>query len=104
MSLMSIPRVVPLVLIPLAFAAGVVVLTQSMRRMRPRAQFLVLLALGVIVGFTFLAMVQLPRFPLWLGVSLMVAVVTASPFAIRIFVRSLLQEEEQTNETQHPTR
>jgi hypothetical protein len=104
MSLMGIPRIVPLTLVPLAFAAGVIVLTQSMRRMRLRAQFLVLLALGVMVGFTFLAMVQLPQFPLWLGVSLMVSVLTASPFAIRIFMRSVLQEDEQMNETQDTTR
>jgi uncharacterized membrane protein AbrB (regulator of aidB expression) len=101
---MGVPRPVPLILIPLAVAVGVVVLMRSMHRMRPRAQFLVLLVLGVIIGFTFLVMVQLPQFPPWLGVSLMVVVVTASPFAIRTFMRSLTQEDEQTNETQDNTK
>jgi len=86
---MGVPRPVPLILIPLAVAVGVVVLMRSMHRMRPRAQFLVLLVLGVIIGFTFLVMVQLPQFPPWLGVSLM---------------RSLTQEDEQTNETQDNTK
>jgi FtsH-binding integral membrane protein len=90
-----------LVVIPLAFAAGVVLLTRSMHRMNPRAQFLVLLGLGVSVGFTFLVMVQLPEFPPWLGISLMVVVFTASPFAVRTFVRSVKQEDEETN---HPRR
>ncbi|MEO6829954.1 MAG: hypothetical protein ABI164_09085 [Acidobacteriaceae bacterium] len=97
--MMGVPRFVPLILILLALGAGGVVLTKSMRRMKPRGQFLVLLMLGVISGFTLLATMQLPRFPLWLGISLMVVVVTASPFAIWIFVRSLIQEDEQTNET-----
>jgi len=66
--------------------------------MNPRAQFLVLLGLGVSVGFTFLVMVQLPEFPPWLGISLMAVVFTASPFAIRTFVRSLKQEGEETND------
>lgn len=96
---MGVPRLLPLILIPLAFGVGGVIVTLRMRRMKPRGQFLVLLMLGVIIGFTLMAMVQLPRFPLWLGISLMVVVVTASPFAIWIFVRSLMQEDEQANET-----
>jgi FtsH-binding integral membrane protein len=97
----SIPRVLPLMLIPLAVVIGVGVLTLSMRRMKPRAQFLVLLVLGVVIGFTFFAMVQLPQFPLWLGVSLMVVVLTASPFAIRTFMRSLIQDDEQATEMEN---
>ena len=96
---MSIPRLAPLILIPLAVAAAIGILTQRMRRMKPRAQFLVLLVLGVVMGFTFFAMVQLPQFPLWLGISLVVIVLTVSPFAVRTFVRSLIQDEEQANET-----
>jgi membrane protein implicated in regulation of membrane protease activity len=69
--------------------------------MKPRAQFLVLLAFGVVIGFTFFAMVQFPQFPLWLGVSLMVVVLTASPFATRTFLSSLTQEYEQTNEIEN---
>jgi len=95
---MDLSGPMPLVVIPLAFAAGVVLVTRSMRRMNPSAQFLVLLGLGVCVGFTFLVMVQLPEFPPWLGISLMVVVFTASPFAVRTFVRSLKQEDEETNQ------
>jgi L-lactate permease len=87
-----------MILISLSVVVALVVLIRSMHRMRLRAQFLVLLGLGVAIGFTFLAMVQLPQFPSWLGVLLMVVVLTSSPFAIRIFVRSLMQEEEQANE------
>jgi ABC-type Fe3+ transport system permease subunit len=101
---MGVPRLLPLIMIPLAVFVGVVVLMQSMHRMRPRTQFMVLLVLGVVIGFTFLAMVQLPQFPPWLGVSLMVVVIMASPFAIRTFVRSLMQEDEQTNEKQPNTK
>ena len=95
---MGLTKPMLLLVIPLAFAAGVVLLTRSMRRMNPRAQFLVLLGLGVSVGFTFLVMVQLPEFPPWLGISLMVVVFTASPFAVRTFVRSLKEEDEETNQ------
>lgn len=97
----AIPRLLPLLLIPLAVAVGVGVLALCMRRMKPRAQFLVLLAFGVVIGFTFFAMVQFPQFPLWLGVSLMVVVLTASPFATRTFLSSLTQEYEQTNEIEN---
>jgi membrane protein implicated in regulation of membrane protease activity len=90
-------RPLPLTLVPLALAAGVVILMRSMHRMRLRAQFMVLLVMGVTIGFLFLAMVQLPKFPPWLGVSMMVVVITASPFAIRTFVRSLMQEDEADN-------
>lgn len=92
---MALPQSVTLILIPLAFAGGVFLLTRAMRRMSARAQFLVLLGMGLSIGFTFLVMVQLPRFPHWLGVSLMVMVFTASPFATRSFLRSLKQEEEE---------
>ena len=85
----------PLILIPLAFAAGLIVLLHGMRRMKARSQFLVLLGLGVCIGFTFLVMVQLPHFPLWLGISMMVVVLTAGPFATRSFLRSVQQEDEE---------
>lgn len=92
---MALPPSAPLILIPLAFAAGVILLTRSMRRMRARSQFLVLLGLGLSIGFTFLVMVQMPDFPWWLGISLMVVVLTAGPFATRSFMRSVKQEEEE---------
>jgi hypothetical protein len=88
-------------LIPLAVVIGVGVLTLCMRRMKLRAQFLVLLVLGVLIGFTFFAMVQLPQFPLWLGVSMIVMVLTSSPFAVRTFMRSLIQDDEQASEMEN---
>ncbi len=96
---MDLTGAAPLILIPLAFAAGVVLLTRSVRRMSLRAQFLILLGLGVSVGFAFLVMVQLPNFPRWLGISLVVVVFTASPFATRTFLRGLKQEDEETRDT-----
>jgi membrane protein implicated in regulation of membrane protease activity len=92
---MVLPPSATLIVIPLAFAGGVILLTRAMRRMRARAQFLVLLVLGLSVGFTFLVMVQMPDFPHWLGISLVVVVFTASPFATRSFLRSVKQEEEE---------
>jgi L-lactate permease len=97
---MEAPRAAPLVLIPLGFAVAVILLTRSMRRMKPRSQFLVLLVLGLSIGMTFLVMVQLPQFPMWLGISLVVVVFTAWPFAIRSFLRSLKQEEEERSRTE----
>ena len=97
---MTLPQSAPLILIPLAFAAGVILLTRSMSRMRARSQFLVLLGLGLSIGFTFLVMVQLPQFPEWLGISLIVVVFTAWPFAIRSFLRSVKQEDEERDNTE----
>jgi hypothetical protein len=67
-----------------------------------RAQFLVSLVLGLSIGFTFLVMVQLSNFPHWLGISLVVGF-TASPFATRSFLRSLKQEEEETERDESGT-
>jgi hypothetical protein len=92
---MGVPRSWPLILILPAAALAVALLTRGMRRMSLRAQFMVLVVLGVAIGFTFLMMVQLPTFPPWLGVSLVAIVVAASPFAVRRFVRSVMQEDEQ---------
>jgi len=97
---MLLPRAAPLILIPLGFAAGVLLLTRSMRRRKPRVQLLVLLGLGLSIGVTFLVMVQLPQFPEWLGISLMVVVFTAWPFAIRSFLRSVKQEDEERNKAE----
>jgi len=95
---MGVLRLIPLILIFAAVVAGLVVLMRVMRKMKLRAQFLVLLVLGIAIGFTFLAMVQLPHFPHWLGVSLMAVVLATSPFAIRTFVRSLVEEDAKANE------
>jgi len=83
-----------LLLIPIAVAAGMVLLVRTMRRLALRPQFMVLLVLGVSIGFIFLVMVQMPGFPQWLGVTLLVIVFIASFFGVRIFLRSVAQEEK----------
>lgn len=74
-------------------AVGVFLLTRIMRRLRPRAQFMVLCGLGLSIGFLFLALVELPSFSVPLGVLLMTIVFVASLFAVPTFLRSLDQEE-----------
>ncbi|HUL16141.1 MAG TPA: hypothetical protein VLV88_09110 [Terriglobales bacterium] len=95
---MGVLRPIPLILILAAVVVGLAVLMRVMHEMKLRAQFLVLLVLGIAIGFTFLAMVQLPHFPHWLGVSLVVVVLATSPFAIRTFLRSLVEEDAKANE------
>jgi L-lactate permease len=87
-------------LIGIAIAAllGVFLLVRSMRGLKLRAQFMVLLGLGVTIGFIFLVMVQLPAFPEWFGVSLVVVVFIASLFGTRIFMNSLAQEDKRTED------
>lgn len=80
--------------ISIAAMAGVFLLVRSMRRLGLRAQFMVLLALGVTIGFIMLVMVQSPHFPEWLGVGLMVMVFAASFFGMRTFLGSLAQDEQ----------
>ena len=63
-----------------------------------RVQFMVLLGLGVTIGFIFLVMVQMRSFPEWFGVSLMLVVFVASLFGTRIFLRSLSQEDKKTED------
>jgi NAD/NADP transhydrogenase beta subunit len=81
-------------LIPLAVAAAMILLIRAMRKLALRPQFMVLLVLGVSIGFIFLIMVQMPEFPQWLGVTLVVIVFIASLFGTRIFLRSLAQDEK----------
>ena len=83
-----------LLLIPVAVAAVMVLLLRAMRKLALRPQFMVLLVLGVSIGFIFLIMVQMPEFPQWLGVTLLVIVFIASFFGVRIFLRSVAQEEK----------
>jgi hypothetical protein len=85
-------------LIGIAIAAllGVFLLVRSMHRLKLRAQFMVLLGLGVTIGFIFLVMVQMPTFPEWFGVSLMAVVFVASLFGTRIFLLSMSQEDKKT--------
>ncbi len=87
-----------LLLIPIAVAAGVILLIRAMRKLALRPRFMVLLVLGVSIGFIFLIMVQMPEFPQWLGVTLVVIVFIASLFGTRIFLRSLAQDEKDEND------
>jgi hypothetical protein len=91
--LVSIP--LTLILIAIGATAGVFLLTRIMHGLTLRAQFGVLLGLGVAIGFLFLMMVQMAWFPMWLGVSLVTVVFIASLFGTRIFLRSLAQEERE---------
>src|ERR1700721_2089749 len=83
-----------LLLIPVAVATGMILLIRAMRKLALRPQFMVLLVLGVSIGFIFLVIVQMPEFPQWLGVTLLVIVFIASFFGVRIFLRSVAQEEK----------
>jgi hypothetical protein len=84
-----------LALIALAATACVFLLTRIMHGLSLRAQFGILLGLGVAIGFIFLMMVQMASFPMWLGISLVTVVFIASLFGTRIFLRSLMQEERE---------
>jgi protein-S-isoprenylcysteine O-methyltransferase Ste14 len=84
--------------ISIATSLGVFLLVRSMHRLSLRAQFMVLLGLGVTIGFIFLVMVQMPSFPEWFGVSLIAVVFIASLFGTRIFLRSMSQEDQKTEE------
>jgi NAD/NADP transhydrogenase beta subunit len=87
-----------LLLIPIAVAVGMVLLIRAMRKLALRPQFMVLLVLGVSIGFVFLVMVQMAEFPQWLGVTLVVIVFIASLFGTRIFLRSVAQDEKDEDE------
>jgi FtsH-binding integral membrane protein len=82
-----------LVLILILTTIAVSALTWSMRRLGLRAQFLVLLVLGVLIGFLFLILVQVPDFPHWLAISLIMVVFVACQFGLRIFLQSLKKEQ-----------
>jgi len=81
-----------LVLILIASTIAVSALIWSMRRWSLRVQFLVLLCLGVLIGFLFMTLVQIPEFPHWLGISLIMIVFVASQFGLRIFLQGLKKE------------
>ena len=84
--------------ISIAALLGVILLVRSMHRLGLRAQFLVLAALGVTIGFIFLVMVQMRSFPMWFGVSLVVVVFIFSLFGTRIFLRSLALEDKKVED------
>jgi hypothetical protein len=81
-----------LIAILVVSTVAVSVLTWGMRRWNLRIQFLVLLGLGVLIGFLFLTLVQIPDFPHWVAISLIMIVFVASQFGLRIFLRSLKKE------------
>jgi ABC-type Fe3+ transport system permease subunit len=83
-----------LVVILILTTIAVSALTWSMRRLGLRAQFLVLLVLGVLIGFLFLILVQVPDFPHWLAILLIMIVFVACQFGLRIFLQTLNKEEQ----------
>jgi hypothetical protein len=88
-------------LLPLAAAAGILFLVWCTRKLNFVAQFLVLLGMGVCMGFLLLMIVQLPEYRSGLATLLVLMVFIASPIAVRILLRSLKTEEnEQTDEPQ----
>ena len=87
-----------LLMIPIGVAVGMVLLTRAMRHLALRPQFMVLLILGVSIGFIFFVIAQMPEFPQWLGVTLVVIVFIASLFGTRIFLRSVAQDEKDEDE------
>ena len=84
--------------ISIAALLGVFLLVRGMHKLSLRAQFMVLLGLGVTIGFIFLVMVQMRSFPEWFGVSLVLVVFVASLFGTRIFLRSLSLEDKKTED------
>jgi hypothetical protein len=84
--------------ISIAALLGVFLLVRGMHKLGLRVQFMVLLGMGVAIGFIFLVMVQTPSFPEWFGVSLMTVVFVASLFGTRIFLRSMSQEDKKTED------
>jgi hypothetical protein len=84
-----------LISIAIAATAVVFMLTRVMHKLNLRAQFAILLGLGISIGFIFFVMVQMASFPMWLGITLVTVVLIASLFGTRIFMRSLAQEERE---------
>jgi FlaA1/EpsC-like NDP-sugar epimerase len=84
--------------ISIAVVLCVSLLVRGMHKLSLRVQFLVLLGMGVTIGFLLLVMVQMPSFPEWFGVSLIAAVFMASLFGTRIFLRSMAQEDKKTED------
>jgi FtsH-binding integral membrane protein len=87
-----------LISISIASLLCVFLLVRSMHKLNLRVQFMVLLGMGVTIGFIFLVMVQMPSFPMWFGASLIVLVFTASLFGTRIFLCSMSQEDQKTED------
>ena len=98
---MSLPQTPRLLVLPIAAIAGVVFLVWCTRRRSLLAQFLVLLAMGVSMSFLLLMIVQLPEYRSWLATLLVLMVFIASPVAVRIFLKSLANEENEQADEAH---
>jgi DMSO reductase anchor subunit len=81
----------------LLFAAmgGVLVLVWCVRKRSLLVQFLILLAMGVLMSFLLLMIVQLPEYRSWLATLLVLMVFLASPIAVRLFLQSLSTDESE---------
>ena len=96
-----ISHVLPLALILLVVTGGLMFFIRSMRRFSLRVQFIALLALGVLIGFLFMTIVQVPGFSVWLGISLIAVVFIASLFGVRIFLHSLAEGKTEGTDDIH---
>ncbi|MFZ0038645.1 MAG: hypothetical protein WAK91_14540 [Candidatus Acidiferrales bacterium] len=87
-------------------AAAILAVLWFMRRLSLRGQFVALVFVSVSIGVLLMTIVQVPRFPGWLAASLVIVVFISMPFAVRRFMRSLSQEdEEEMRKVSHgPTR
>jgi hypothetical protein len=78
--------------------AAILAVLWFVRRLSLRGQFVALVVVSVSIGVLLMTIVQVPRFPGWLAASLVIAVFIYMPFAVRRFMRSLLQEDEERME------
>jgi hypothetical protein len=78
------------------FAAVVGALLWWMRRLSMRGRLLVLFILAVSVPLVLMTALQVPEFPHWLLAGFVVVIFLASPIAVRNFMASLGQEEEES--------
>jgi hypothetical protein len=90
-----------LLLLPVAAVAGILFLAWCTRKLTLRIQFLVLLAMSVSMSFLLLMIVQLPEYRSRLATLLVLMVFIASPFAVRLFMRSLTMEEDEQADEAH---
>jgi hypothetical protein len=81
-------------LLLLSAAIGAVLfLVWCVRKLSLLAQFLILLAMGVLMSFLLLMIVQLPEYRSWLATLLVLMVFLASPIAVGLFLQSLKTDE-----------
>jgi hypothetical protein len=87
----------------LLFAAvgGISLLVWCMRKRSLLIQFLILLAMGVLMSFLLLMIVQLPEYRSWLATLLVLMVFLASPIAVRLFLQSLSTDESERADEVH---